>query len=596
MNEPDLNSILAEIEAKPALEQIRANLGGQDRFARTLAHEIILAGANKSGKSTMGVVRCGYHTIAERDKYGRMTGKTIHPYLDLRIPARGVDGWISTWSSETQVDVLHPLIEKYLEPYYSKPPLKNEDGAIKEMYFPPNSIIRTKWQKQRLGSYAGPNKSFVYMDEPHKKSIYNECKARTFESQGYTWICMTPVIDPDSPLGNEDVMWMRKDIIEPWMRDKSKFPLTDVIYIDLEENSQFINIEHIDGMMATFSSVEKLIRRTGRFVVFTGRHCFNQQMVTEINNYLMDHPEESIPEYGALEYDDTESGNLYKIVFDRHDRDFFPYEPSGEYTMKFWEHPVMDDDLQENPGYTMACDVAEGSPGGDYSSVHVARNDNSRIVAALHGHLSEEVLAKELWLLGHYYNDGGQGCRPAMLAIEVKRGSYGSSAQKLLISGSRDFDVPRYPMDRMYFRPTTKDIASGKKYAYAPGWDTNSATRKYVITGMREGILRAYKSIQDDKHCSIPDLGILKEAEGFVQNKAGKYTGNPDDRLFSLGILNIILDKTVDDMLLSEEEEPTYTDQDTWFIEPNESGILVPHFNFEGVINREMNTDTKLRF
>lgn len=589
----DRAGLINDIESTPALEYFEENAGGEELFFRTAAHEIILSGGNSSGKSLCGIVRGCYHTIPEKDKYGKMTGKTIHPYLDIRIPTAGVEGWISTWSQDTQRDTLRTLMEKYMKPYFSRPP-DVSDGVYKRLYFEGNSWVNMKWQTQGVEAYRGPKKNWIFMDEPHKEMIYKETRARLFRSGGYMWTCMTPIVDMNDPLKSQDVIWMRDEIVEPWERDPDKFPLRHVIYMDVSENSRYVDIDFIEKTLAGMSSVEQAIRRSGSFLMFTGRHCFDQAIVMKLRTYLIEHPEESEPQYGHLEYDSAE-GDDWKVKFIRDKREYFPDNPSGEYVLKIWEEPVPEDGLQLSPGYTITVDVAEGKPGGDYTSVYVFRDDNRRIVAGLHGHISEEVLARELWLLGNYYNDTGPNYRPALMVIEVR--TYGAATQKYLLVGNTELNIPKYPGDRFYYRPTPADLAMGKKYAYAPGWDTNSATRKFVVTGMREMLMRAYASIAKGNKCTIPDIGCIKEATGFVQNKKGRFEGNPDDRLFCLGIANNVLDKPHNPMILSSQE-PELTDGDhTWIMEKSEdSGIYQVRFNIEGIMSKVMKEKPDLRF
>lgn len=591
-----LTQALSIVNQGTFLNEFIPNPGGQELFFRTTAHEIVLAGGNSSGKSLCGLVRGAYHTIAEKDEYGKKTGKTIHPYLDLRIPTAGVEGWVSSWSMDTQRDTLRPLIDKILGPYIIPNKSQIEEGVYKRMFFEGvqnDSWINMKWQTQGLSVYKGAKKNWVFMDEPHKEMIYKESRARLFRSGGYIWICMTPIVNPDSPLEAQDVLWMRDEIVEPFERSPEKFPLRTVIYVDVEENYQHVNGEFIDGMLAGMSTIERTIRKSGSFVLFTGRNAFDRDMILTLQRYLEEHKEESEPEYGTLEYDDREEQDDWQIRFTRDFREYFPDKPKGEYTIKIWEHPVKPEGLQLSPGYTIGCDAAEGKPGGDYSCAYVFRNDNRRVVASLHGHISEEKLARQLYLLGHYYNTGAPNYWPAMLAIEIR--TYGATTQKMLISGNPALRIPRYPNHRFYYRPNTTDIEKGREFTHAPGWDTNSRTRKFVIMAMREAFLMAYNAIATGKHCSIPDIGCLKEAREFVQNKQGKYEGHPDDRLFALGIGNIVLDRqsgVVSEAVVEETAKSGLKDNDHWYTEEHDNGLMIVKFNTEGILNSIMNAES----
>ena len=541
---------------------------------------MFVLGGNSSGKSYCGVVNVGYHIIPEEDIYGKLTGKTIHPHMDLRIPSTGIEGWISCWSEDNQIDTLHPLVDKLLLPYaVSPPPMK--DGAYQRMYFKGGSWINFKTQTQKVESYRGPKKRFVYLDEPHKEQIYKEARARLLKSGGYMWICMTPIIDENSPLSSRDVIWMRDEILEPYDRDPEKYPLREVIFLDVEDNYAHLPGRHlIEETLNGMSAHERAIRKSGTLLVFTGRHCFNSDVILTIRQYLYDHPEESTPEYGTLAFDPNETG-LWEVQFEKSEDDYFPDKPSGNWRFRVWEHPVTRDNMQVNPGYTISVDVAEGKPGGDFTSAYVFRNDTRRIVAGLHGHIPEEELAKELYLIGHYYmcyND-----QPALMAIEIR--NYGRMTQKFMMIGSAELGIMKYPGHRFYYRPTAKDLALGRQYAHAPGWDTNAATRGEVIMSMRAAFIRAYNQIATGKHCPIPDIACLNEATEFIMRKSGRYEGYPDDRLFGLGIGHCVLDRPEASRVIEEEPKQELSDNQHFYADREESGLESIRFNIEGIFN-----------
>lgn len=583
----DLQSIkssIATLDGMTELEVFKPNAGGQEAAAKSTAKELIIAGGNSSGKSYIAMTKAGWHIVAEEDKDGRLTGRTIHPYLDLRIPQIGVQGWISSISKEAQIDFLHELVDRILKPYIIDD--RWEEGAYREILFKgvyqPSRIV-FKWVTQGLRSYAGPKKNFVYLDEPHPKATYREAYARTFRSDGYLWIALTPIVDETNWTSVKDIIWMRDEIIEPYTRDPDAFPETQVVYIDVEENAAHVPVESILKKMASMSTRERITRKTGSFIVYAGKNCFNTEMLQDILDYLIAHPEESTPEYGGIMYSESES-DKWKFEFVPNRRADFPDIPESEWALKVWERHVDGKGSQLCPGYTIACDVAEGVPGGDFTNAYVFRNDTKRIVAALHGHITEEELAYQLWLLGHYYNDGDIE-RPAKLGIEIR--TYGASTQRYLINGNSDFGIPKYPYHRFYFRPSNSNIEKGQGYAYAPGWDTNAKTRRFVITSMREALSLAHRAIEEGYLCPIPDIGAIKEGRGFVQDKHGKYTGNPDDRLFALGIGHFILTGgRYEHNFPSPPAEVDEPEMDgNFYLKQRESGLYVPAFNHQAVLD-----------
>lgn len=533
----DAYTLLAD--ATP-FESFRPNPGGQELFFASDAHELIFAGGNSSGKTYCGVVMCGYHILPEIDIHGNKTGKTLHPHLDLRIRSGGRHGWISTFSQETQRDTIQENFDKLLGPYTEH--VYMEKDVYRHALFPDGGTIGFKWQKQGKSGYRGAKKDFIYCDEPHEEAIYNEAKMRTVRTDGYIWTCMTPVIDPSSPLASKDVLWMKDKLVDPWLREPEKFPLREIIMVDVEENKRYVNIDFILSTLQGMSAEEYQIRKSGLWVDFGGRACFNREMLNELEIYLQD-TDEAHPEYGHLEYDQMRNED-WKVVFIDSRRDFFPVKPEAEWIIKIWEHPVPDSGIQRRPEYFIAADVAEGVAGGDFTSVYVARGDTRRVVAALHGHLTELELAKQLNLLGQYYGTGSPAYKNARLAIEVR--NFGKTTINFLITGQPEYGVQKYGMDRLYHMPNKADLQRGIVFGAKPGWDTNSSTRGYVIGAMRRALLDALRTAQNPEMlCSMPDLGIIREGKAFLMSKRGKYEaliGENDDRLFSLGILRLMMD------------------------------------------------------
>lgn len=598
-----VHGTLQRVRKGNAVRNFKPNDGGQKQLFASKKHELIFAGGNSSGKSYCLIMWCAWRILPEIDKNGKLTGKTIHPHLDLRIPTIGIEGWLSTHSQDVQRDTLEPLIEKILRPYMVN--TEREDGVIKRMYFKgmqKHSWINCKWQTQGPRAYAGPKKAFVAMDEPHMRMIYREARARLLRSGGYMMTALTPVVDQESPLRAQDVLWMRDEIVEPFSRHPERFPLRDVIYVDVEENYDYVDGNFIDEMLAGMTTQERAIRKSGLFILFAGLNCFDKQKVHDILKYLETNPDESTPEYGEIIFDQEQSDERWVFEFVPDNRIEFEDKPQGEWALKIWERVVGSEGLQHSPKYLITVDVAEGKVGGDYTAAYVFRKDNRRIVAAIHGHITEENLAKQLWLLGHYYNDGAPDFEPAELAIEVRGGAgYGATTQRYLIHGSAELGIPKYPYFKFYHRPTAADLAMGKEYAFAPGWDTNSKTRNFVVTAMRQAIVLAYRAIQTGNQCIIPDIGALKEACEFILNfRKNRFEGTPDDRLFALGIGHCVLgDESFQYLLPPPPAKELEIPKDvTWYLrEDEETGIQTVNFNEAAIMAKLMEDNSgELRF
>jgi len=579
----EMDQIFSVVEDSTFIENFQPNPGGQvDFFQDVDHHELLFAGGNGSGKSLCGMVNGAWHTVGEVDVEGNLTGKTIHPYKDLRIPTTGVEGWMSSYSQDVQKDNLEPIFQKIMAPYVLPNGIDYKDGIMHRVRFKGidqryPSWWNCKWITQGVNAYKGAKKNFVWLDEPHPRAIYNEAKQRLTRSGGYMWTTLTPIVDQETPLLARDVLWMLKDLVEPWQLNPDNLPQLCIYYVDMDENARHLDIEFITDMMKGMPLVEQRIRKSGMFLVFSGRTCFNREMLLDIRSYLLEHLEEATPEYGDLFFDKKETlGSQVKFSLNE-GMDYFPEHPEGEWAIKIWEHPIPKQDLQISPGYLIVVDVAEGKPGGDYTNAYVFRKDNRRVVACLHGHISEEELARQLWLLGHYYHDSGRRKQPAHLAIEVR--NFGTTTQTYLLRGYKEFDIPKYPIGKIFHRPTVPNLKQGLRFMSAPGWDTNVATRPYIIGGMRRGMVGASVTIQGEQLCSIPDVGCVNEALGFVQDKNGKFQGHPDDRIITFGIGHQVLDllEQGEGYPIAEDQQPEH--DSLWKVGRDTDGNSAPMLN-----------------
>jgi len=543
---------MAEVAAQASItgtrvEEFRPNPGGQELFARSEAHEIILSGANSSGKTYCGLMMCAWHLLPEKDTLGNPTGFTIHPHRRIRVPSHGVEGWISSWSEGVQRSNIQPVYNKILAPFETNQ--KYESGVRKWADFETGRII-FKWQTMGTDAYKGDKENFIHMDEPHKPALYNEAKARLIARKGTMWTTATFVVDETyTDLQISDVLWMQEKIIDPWLEDKTKFPITDVIFLSADENKGYIDVDFMKKLFANMSLEEQTTRLTGRLVTHFGQCCFDTEKLKALADYLRTSPRVSTPMYGHLEWDYDEriegEEDRWDVVFNHTGRETFPHKPKGEFAIKVWQHPIEKNTPFIRPEYFIGVDAAEGKSGGDYSAASVVRGDTGEEVAALHGHLSEIELAQQLQLLGRYYEtkDG----RNAKLAIEVN--NIGKATQSYLINGLEEQGIHKYGMDRLYHRPSADKMQRGNKIlGTLPGWYTSSATRDFVLSAMRRVLLDGYNALFEPApdtapYATVKDVGIVEEARWFQLSKAGKYEArggvSHDDRLFARALAEI---------------------------------------------------------
>ena len=515
----------------------------QEPFFKSKKPQIILAGGNKSGKSYCGIIKAAYRSLPEYDKNGQRTGYLLDPYKRIRIPKRRIQGWVSTYSQATQRETLQPTIDQVFKPYIVQGP-KIEGNTWME-FSTELADIHFKWQTQGALSYTGANLDWIFMDEPHDRSVYNELIGRTLKTKGDMWICLTPVIDvkdPDYATKMRYIGWMADEIIAKI----DYLPNVEIIYVDTESNPH-IDMDFFTKQLMAMTPDERRIRKTGQFLIILGQTLFDEEKIRETIIYMNKNPEQVIPEYGRLIYDDK-ARDEYVVVWDTQDRvTDFPEKPKPKdgWIWKVWEHPIAFDSPYR-PEYIIGCDPAQAK-GGDHAAAYVKRRDNGNTVAALHGHCAEENgdLARQLWLGGMYYGQPNEyeEIVPAKLAVEVVNS--GKTTISYLVYGHSELGIPKYGLSRMYHRPAKEDMIIGRtNRTDNVGWYTDRSTRPYLLAAMGELFEAQYSAIQSQEQLPMPDIGWWKELQTFILSPQGKYeaaAGSFDDRLFASAIADMVI-------------------------------------------------------
>lgn len=565
------------------VHQFQPNAGGEDSFFRSNANIRFLCGANSSGKTYSGLMEDAFHLIPEEDKYGSPTGYTIHPYKRLRIPPEGRHGWLSTYSQDNQKDNIQPLFDKILKPFITK--TYYESGVLFWAKFKGGNL-NMKWQTQGVDSYTGAKLDFIHFDEPHKEQIYNEGIARLLQKKGYAWSTLTPVVDvKKSVLRARDIMWIKRKIIDIWLRDRSKLPNVDVFFINIRENAAYVDAEFLTDMFAHMSIEERRVRETGMPVEFIGDSCFGEVMLERLDRYLLDHPEESVPEFGRIQHDDKETQELFKFKF-LPTKESFPFEPESGWIYRIWEHPVAPI-LGIRPQYVIGCDVADGIPGGDYSCAYVKRADTGQIVASLHGYITQIELARQLWYLGWYYCNyepvTGEPI-PALLGVEVT--GIGKATILFLLHGNKELDINAYDRRSLYRRPAMSDMKVGMHIPSDDfGWYTSEAHRHYLVSQMQMSLSQAIQSMDAGTGALLVDRAWVHGARTFLRDDKGKYrafSGFYDDWLFGSAIADMVIKQSQFTMPQFVEPSRREADEPLMSIAP---GTDISSGNFEIQLN-----------
>lgn len=545
----------------------KPNAGGQEQFAVSKKHQQIFAGGNKSGKSYCGAMKALYRSVPERDAEGKETGWCLDPYFRVRYPGPGVTGWISTYSRPVQVETVQPLIFKFFEPYITSKVVK---GGVCENFELLNGKTKIFFKIQEAGqpSYTGANLQWAWLDEPHDRAIYYEIVSRLAQTQGYMWTTLTPVVDAKDPNMVQKmkyIRWMKEELIDPFHADPRQVPEVEVIYVDIEENP-FVDSDFALSMWASLSAKERLIRKSGRFFDYIGDTCFDSEHIETLDDFLHKNPDISEPEYGELMFSPDEDDPNDIIHFEPTTSDY-PFDPTEGFIWRVWQRPVVDQ-FGIAPAYVIGVDPAEGKRGRDYTAAYVLRVDTGEEVAALHGYVDEIILAKQLWLAGHYYanrlepdGDSVNGYRPARVAVESV--GVGQVTLAYLMTGQPEIGLMKYGISNLYRQPDSTHLERGKMVmGNKPGWKTTPRTRPHLVTAMRRILGNSARALEQGDLPPIRDIGFLREARTFVRNQAGKFeaaVGFYDDRMFARAIAELLREHERDRSIgyeLHRAEEP----------------------------------------
>lgn len=178
---------------------------------------------------------------------------------------------------------------------------------------------------------------------------------------------------------------------------------------------------------------------------------------------------------------------------------------SSDY-IKIWSEPI------ERVPYVIGADTA--GEGSDFFAAHVINNITGEQVAVLRGKFDEDVFAKQIYMLGIFYNN-------ALVGIEANFSTYPIR------------ELERLGYLNQYVREKV-DSATHKKVA-SYGFKTTAQTRPVIIADL-------VKLVRENCNL-INDRNTLEEMQTFVRNDKGRaeaVSGAHDDLVMSLAIAHFI--------------------------------------------------------
>jgi phage terminase large subunit-like protein len=222
----------------------------QFKFHSSLAHTRLYIGGNRSGKTVGGAVEMCYWLRKD------------HPYRRLPLPEGPVRARAVAVDFNYGVDmIMIPEISRWL------PPSSLINGSWEDSYdrehkvltLANKSFLEFRSYDQDLEKFAGTSRHCTWYDEEPPQHIFNESQARLVDTNGYSWLTMTPV---------EGMSWVYEDLYLKGTEGDD--PDIDVIEIEMTENPH-ISKEASERYLKTLKPEERKARQRGEFVAVGGR-------------------------------------------------------------------------------------------------------------------------------------------------------------------------------------------------------------------------------------------------------------------------------------------------------------------------------------
>lgn len=220
----------------------------QQKFHSSDAYTRLYIGGNRSGKTTGGVVEDCYWLMKR------------HPYRRLPLPEGPVRGRAVAVDFPYGVaQILLPEFSRWLPPSFLKNGSWDDSFSKSEriLTLRNGSTIEFKSYDQELDKFAGTSRHFTHFDEEPPQHIYNECMARLVDTDGYSWLTMTPV---------EGMSWVYDTLYLPGTEGHKHI---EVIEVDMLDNPH-ITEAAAERYLSSLSEDERKAREHGTFVHLGG--------------------------------------------------------------------------------------------------------------------------------------------------------------------------------------------------------------------------------------------------------------------------------------------------------------------------------------
>lgn len=215
----------------------------QEAFHKCRLPIRMLAGANRSGKSTAG--------LAE----GVWTALGIHPYQEVTVPNKG---WIcgpdfNNWAASTMIPKWKNMIPKDMVSEIHK----NERGLETKWRLKNGSVVEFRSYDQDPSSFESSDMDWVHFDEPPPRNIFEAAFRGLTDRGGKVWFTMTPIAEP----------WLFRNMWLPGLQHNNLYWSASMTIWD----NPHLSKENIARFEAVVSEDYKRARLYGEFLELRGR-------------------------------------------------------------------------------------------------------------------------------------------------------------------------------------------------------------------------------------------------------------------------------------------------------------------------------------
>lgn len=224
----------------------------------------VFLGGNRSGKTHAGVV----------EDIWWLTGR--HRYI--KTPPPPVRGRLVTVNiNEGLLQIILPKIKQLILPS----DLINgswEDSFHKTeriLTLDNGSTLSFMTYEMDVEKFAGTSLHFTHYDEEPPLPIFNEAQARLVDTNGRSWMTMTPV---------EGMTWVFYNIYEPYVLG-TNVANRFIVEVDMQDNPH-LSPEAIEKFLATLDPEERKAREHGTFVAMSGKVFKNFSKDTHVCEYV----------------------------------------------------------------------------------------------------------------------------------------------------------------------------------------------------------------------------------------------------------------------------------------------------------------------